>query len=192
MNRAFIIHGWEGKPEEGWFPWLENTLEKEGWQVSVPAMPHPILPTLPDWLATLSGVVGKPDEHCYFIGHSLGCITILKYLETLPENQKVGGVIMVAGFAGHLKHKIKLLQPFYKDKLNWPKVKAQAKAFVAIGSKRDDLIHIESLDEFQTKLGAKVIIDNNWLHFSGVEGITELPEVLNSLRELSSGNKSPV
>jgi hypothetical protein len=27
-KRVFIIHGWEGYPEEGWFPWLKKELEK--------------------------------------------------------------------------------------------------------------------------------------------------------------------
>jgi predicted alpha/beta hydrolase family esterase len=26
-ERVFIIHGWEGYPEEGWFPWLKKELE---------------------------------------------------------------------------------------------------------------------------------------------------------------------
>ena len=40
MNRrGFLIHGWEGYPEEGWRPWLKNELEKRGFTVSVPASP---------------------------------------------------------------------------------------------------------------------------------------------------------
>lgn len=28
MNkRIFIIHGWDGFPEEGWFPWLNKAME---------------------------------------------------------------------------------------------------------------------------------------------------------------------
>ena len=27
MQRVFIIHGWDGYPEEGWFPWLKKELE---------------------------------------------------------------------------------------------------------------------------------------------------------------------
>ena len=29
MKRAFIIHGWDGYPAEGWFPWLKRELEKK-------------------------------------------------------------------------------------------------------------------------------------------------------------------
>ena len=27
MRRVFIIHGWGGYPEEGWFPWLKKELK---------------------------------------------------------------------------------------------------------------------------------------------------------------------
>ena len=29
MKRAFIIHGWGGHPEERWYPWAKNELEKK-------------------------------------------------------------------------------------------------------------------------------------------------------------------
>ena len=35
MNkRVFIAHGWDGYPEEGWFPWLKKELETKGFEVS--------------------------------------------------------------------------------------------------------------------------------------------------------------
>jgi len=32
-KRVFLIHGWEGSPEEGWRPWLKKELEKRGFKV---------------------------------------------------------------------------------------------------------------------------------------------------------------
>ena len=29
MKRVFIIHGWEGHPENAWFPWLKKELEQK-------------------------------------------------------------------------------------------------------------------------------------------------------------------
>ncbi len=46
MKRVFIVHGWDGYPTEGWFPWLKAELEKRGFTVAVPAMPHPERPTV--------------------------------------------------------------------------------------------------------------------------------------------------
>jgi len=40
--------------------------------------------------------------------------------------------------------------------------------------------------EFKDRLGAKLIIEHNMKHFSGDDGISELPVVLNNLLEISA------
>ena len=99
MKRAFLIHGWGGTSEEGWLLWLKNELEKRDFEVYAPAMPDTKHPKMDVWLDTLKKHVGTPDESCYFIGHSLGCITILRFLEGLSQGQQIGGVVLVAGFS---------------------------------------------------------------------------------------------
>ena len=60
MNkRAFIIHGWDGYPDEGWFPWLKTDLEKNGFQVHIPAMPESAEPKIEACVSHLSKVVGE-------------------------------------------------------------------------------------------------------------------------------------
>lgn len=95
--RAFIIHGWDGQPEEGWFPWAKEQLEKRGYTVTVPHMPHPGQPAINDWVSYLQSLLPDPDEQTILIGHSIGCQTIMRYLEKLPNNFKVKQVIFVAG-----------------------------------------------------------------------------------------------
>lgn len=33
IKRIFIIHGWDGSPQNRWFPWLEKELKKKGFTV---------------------------------------------------------------------------------------------------------------------------------------------------------------
>jgi len=94
MKRVFIIHGWGGFPGEGWFPGLKKELEKKNFKVEVPSMPDSEHPKIETWIPFLKKVVGKLDEETYFVGHSIGCQTILRYLE--KENKKCGKVILVA------------------------------------------------------------------------------------------------
>ena len=103
-KRVFVIHGWEGYPEEGWRPWLRKELEGKGFEVIIPAMPDTATPTFAKWVPYLAQTVGAADENTYFVCHSLGCITTLRYLETLKENQKIGGVVFVAGFGRDLEY----------------------------------------------------------------------------------------
>ena len=97
QKRVFIIHGWEGTPDSNWFPWLKNELEKKGFAVAAPQMPNAVCPKMGEWLAYLQKIVGKPDENTFFVGHSLGSIAILRYFESLPDQEKAGGAILRAG-----------------------------------------------------------------------------------------------
>ena len=85
MKRVFLIHGWEGRPDNHWFPYLTLELKANGFDVSAPQMPHAAEPKVAEWLAFLKDYVGKPDEETYFVGHSLGCITIARYLAELSS-----------------------------------------------------------------------------------------------------------
>lgn len=43
------------------------------------------------WVPYLAQAVGELHPEDYSVGHSLGCITILRYLESLKEGQIAGG-----------------------------------------------------------------------------------------------------
>ena len=65
MKRIFGIHGWEGSPNYGWWPWFKKSLEEKGFEVSVPQMPNAAHPKMDEWLEHLKKIVGKPDENCF-------------------------------------------------------------------------------------------------------------------------------
>jgi len=44
QKRVFIIHGWDGYPEEGIFPWLKTELQNRSFMVFIPSMPNPLRP----------------------------------------------------------------------------------------------------------------------------------------------------
>ena len=68
MNkRIFIIHSWDGYPEEGWFPWLKQELTEKGFQVQIPAMPEPAEPKIEAWVSHLAKVVGDVDENTFLL-----------------------------------------------------------------------------------------------------------------------------
>lgn len=183
MKQAFIIHGWEGYPEEGWRPWLKKELEQRGFEVLVPAMPDTVHPKMDAWVNHLAKIVSAPDEDCYFVGHSLGCITILRYLETLEESQKVGGAVLVAGFSDDLGEPE--LSSFFAKPIDWNKIKSVSPKFVVIHSTDDPSVPVRYADILEEKLNAQVILEEGKKHYSGDDGITELPAALESILKLS-------
>ena len=188
MNkRAFLIHGWEGRPENEWRPWLKNELEKRGLQVFVPAMPDTANPMMDKWVPHLTQTVGTPDENTYFVGHSVGCITILRYLETLNKDEKIGGVVLVAGFGHDLEYDGYKgeLSSFFKTPVDWEEIKKHCNKFIAIHSDDDPFIPIKHNSIYREKLDAESIIVHNMKHFSGDDGINELPIALESVLKLA-------
>ncbi|TAL47898.1 serine hydrolase family protein [archaeon] len=182
-KKAFLIHGWTGTLHDGWLSWLKRRLEEKGFKVTVPAMPDTNHPKIDAWVNHLAKVVKTPDKGCYFIGHSLGCITILRYLETLKENQTVGGVILVAEFADNFGEKE--LYSFFAKPIEWDKIKSHCKKFVAIHSDNDYHVPLEHADIFKKKLNAKLIVQRNMKHFSDDDGVVELPVAFDSVLRLS-------
>ena len=81
---------------EGWFPWLKRELEERGFQVFIPHLPDSDKPRIEKWIPALADAVGTADANTYFVGHSMGCQAIARYVETL--DQKIGGAVFVAGF----------------------------------------------------------------------------------------------
>ncbi len=187
MKKVIIIHCWEGYPNYCWYPWIKQELESRGYEVLVPEMPETNFPNFDKWLSKLKETIGEPNEDVYLIGHSLGCITILKYLESLKDNEKIGGAILVAGFTDDLGYKE--IKSFFETLIDFQKIKLHCSKFVVIHSDDDPYVSLKYGDIFKKELNAKLIVKNNMGHFSGKiekkESCTKLPDVLENLLEMS-------
>jgi len=185
MKRVVLVHGVEAAPSNNWFPWMKAELEKIGLKVSVPQMPDTMDPKMDAWVEELAKTVGKPDETCYLVGHSLGCITILRYLEGL--NGSVGGAVLVAGFSdiGHED-----FPSFFARPIDWKKVKLHCRRFVAIHSDNDPYVPLSEGNILKERLGAELVVKRGMHHFSEDNGIVELPIALEKLLEMSGKTKT--
>ena len=187
MKRVSIVHCWEAYPEYCWYPYVKKELEAEGFDVQVPAFPETDKPKLDKWLPVLKKAIGTPDENLFLVGHSVGCITILRYLESLDEGQRIGGAVLVAGFTDNLG--FDELKNFFTTGIDFKKIKQKANHFVAIHSDDDPFVPLKHGDIFKERLDAELIIKHNFKHFSGPvdaeESCTILPEVVESVEKMS-------
>jgi hypothetical protein len=185
MKRIFIIHGWGGFGGEGWQAWLKDELEKNGFAVMAPDMPDTENPEIEAWVSHLAGLVGKTDEETFFVGHSVGCQTILRYLADLPPEDKAGGAIFVAGWfnlKGLSGEEEKIIMPWLKSPINLVKVKTKTKKFFAVFSSNDPFVPPEDEKLFKKKLGAKTLLLKDKGHFTEE---SDLPIVLEKILEMS-------
>ncbi len=191
-QRVYIIHGWDDNPNNGWFPWLKKQLEAKypGIEVHIPAMPDTGNPTIDVWVPFLQHLVGKPDEQTFFVGHSVGGQTILRMIERLPESEKVGGVVLVAGWlnlkpAG-MEDEVSaaIATPWIQRPINWPKIRSHLSAVAAIMSDDDQFVPIEDGKVFVRELGAKLAVEHQKRHLGGFDGVMVLPSVLNAVEKM--------
>lgn len=190
-KRVFIIHGWDGTPESNWFPWLKKELENKGLQVYVPQLPDPGNPRIYNWVPKLAKTVGNPDEQTYFVGHSMGCQTIARYLEHLPENTKIGGAVFVAGFFKRLTALedepgvSETVEHWLNTPIDFKKIKSRLNKIVAIFSDNDPYVPLDNQDDFRDKLGSKIIIEHQKGHFNETAEIIKLPIALESVLKIA-------
>lgn len=190
IKRAYMIHGWDGYPEEGWFPWAKSELEKRGFVVEVPGMPHPDTPTIDDWVGKLAEFVGEPNEQTYLIGHSMGCQTILRYLAAL-NGKKIGGVVLVAGFFELVPlasdEEKTVVKSWLTTPIDFAKVKAATRNITVILSDNDEWVPLDRNKKlFEERLAPNIIVEHGKGHFSGSSGIKELPVVLQIIERYSA------
>ena len=183
-KRAVIVHCWGGYPNYAWYPWVQEQLEAQGYEVTVPEMPDTDEPALDEWLPYLQEIIGKPDEELVLVGHSIGCVAIMRYLEALPKEQKVGKVVFVAGFTDQLG--FKELENFFKTPLNFEKIKPKSeRGFAAIQSDDDPYVPMQYGERLEEELDATLIVMHAVGHMSGdiddKASCTKLPEVVSTV-----------
>ncbi|MFZ2187775.1 MAG: alpha/beta hydrolase [Candidatus Moraniibacteriota bacterium] len=187
MKKVIIVHGWEGYPEEGWFPWLKKELEKEGFHVEIPIMPEAAAPRIDRWVSFLAHVAGEVDVNTFFVGHSIGCQAILRYLESLPESNSVGGVLLVAPWFTLMnletEEEREIAELWLTTPIDTEKVKRHTNNFLAVFSDDDDVVPTENQEMFEKRLKAKTVVEHRKGHFSGSDHIQELPIALDFFKK---------
>jgi hypothetical protein len=191
VKRVFVVHGWGKTPEGDWFPWLKAELEKKGFEVHVPAMPNTNYPKIKPWVETLQKVVGTPDKETYFIGHSIGCQTILRYLESLPKTVKVGGVVFVAGWfsltpaAMPDEESEEIAKPWIETPINLKIATQKTKNMIAIFSDNDPYVPFQENKIKYAQFCKEIIVEKGKGHIDVEAGITKLPSILKAVLEIA-------
>ncbi len=187
--KAYIVHGWDGNPDEPVLKWLRLELEKLDWKVVAPAMPNPETPTIESWLQKLKEVVENPSEDTILVGHSVGCQAVLRYIETLPEETKVRGLALLAPWMEldqqtieeEGEEVIEIARPWMETPIDFEKVKRLVGKSVAIFSDNDPFVPIAQAEVFKNKLGAEIIMEHGMGHFSPSDEVSELPSLLRAV-----------
>ncbi|MCU1548511.1 MAG: hypothetical protein JWO29_1462 [Arthrobacter sp.] len=179
--RVVVIHGYGASPDNHWFPWLKAEMTAAGVPVSVAEMPDGIPADPGEWGEVVKSAVGDVGSATFLVGHSLGCITILRYLAGLPKPWTLGGLILVAGFAGRLEA-IPELDAFLDDGVQLDGVVENIHRRLVIHSDDDPTVPPATSADLAFRLNADVLVVPGAKHFLDADGVTELPPVYGALK----------
>lgn len=170
----YITHGFEAYPQKHWFMWLKDTLAKKGIHTTIPAMPNAANPTPSEWIRTLQNEVTHIDTQSYFIGHSLGCIATLRFLQTLDREQKIGGIVLVSGFDSPLQI-YPNLNEFTKEPLEYDKLISLSHNRLVISARDDCIVPTKLSANLAQNLQATFIQTHKGGHFMQDDGFQTFP-----------------
>lgn len=88
-----ILHGYTGRNDKNFIPWLKHELEQRGAKVQAPQLPNTDNPTEVEQVQYVLDHV-QFDENTVLIGHSLGGLVAMRVLEKLPH--KIHHLMLVA------------------------------------------------------------------------------------------------
>ncbi len=176
-----ILHGITGHSGIHWQQWLHDSLVEQGHTVFMPDLPGGRYPKRSIWLNTVEEAVNDLElDNAVIVGHSLGVVTALDFIEKTPI--KIKGLISVAGFGED--YGAELNSFFMKEKtIDFQKVLKHVQRKFVIYGDNDNYVPQETLLALATHLQVKPIIIPHGGHLNS-DAYTTLPLLLDILSKL--------
>ena len=181
-KKVYIIHGWGFDSNMPWIKWLETELgKKTNVEVHALDMPNTEHPKIEEWVNYLKENVKDINDETYFVGHSIGCQTIMRFLEKIPKNEHIRGCVFVAPWFDLINigdEELEIAHPWINNKINFERVEQHTGNILAIFSDNDRHVSDREVGKFR-ELGVKIIIKKGMGHFEDAE---KIPEILEFIR----------
>lgn len=167
VKRVLMIHGWESNSKEHWFLEKKERLEKLGYEVVVPDMPNSLHPKREEWVKVIDDF--KPDENSILIGHSLGGVTVLRYLEN--AGGKSGKNIFIATPIRKLGAGYEEIENFLEGDFNWDKIKENSGKSIVLNQTEDPSVTLQHGKDLAKFINAELVITKGNDHFDKFDKI---------------------
>lgn len=181
MPTVFLFHGIYGSPDENWFPWLKNKLEKEGCAVYIPHFPTHENLKPEDWWKVFEPYEKYLDEDSIIIGHSLGCAFALKVIERHPV--KVGFFVAPA-FGKTANEFTPIMAPIADQPFDWQLIRSHCPNSHIFHSDNDSYLPKEKAEELSEHLHCSVTWVKGAGHFNAASGFTKFSLLLSVIEEV--------
>ncbi|MBD2768202.1 alpha/beta hydrolase [Hymenobacter sp. BT664] len=182
MNRVVLSHACPATPETAWYPYIRQKLTQKGFEMEIPQLPDPEHSRLQSWQNAFAPIADEAPANTVLIGHSLGCINVLRYLEQYEGADKFPLVILVAPPAFDLGYPN--LADFFATPLDFSGLKQKAEKVVVLVTPTDRVLQPEPVQhglKYVQEAGAKLIVLAEGGHFAPFDNVTELKEIVEEI-----------
>ncbi|MGF6889137.1 putative alpha/beta hydrolase family esterase [Nocardia sp. GAS34] len=160
MSTIVVSHGLGARSDSVWFPTFRAELETAGHQVVIPDLPNSEAPQVKPWIETLASVATAPAQDTVLVGHSIGAVNVLRFLEQYDVASGVfAGVVLVSTSVHEVGYD--LLAEFFEREFDWTRIRAAASQFRALIA-IDDPVNapnpLAHLDVLVRELGATAVV----------------------------------
>lgn len=184
MKKIILVHRWGGNSESDWYQSVKKELETYNFEVIIPEMPNTEMPIIEDWVNYLSKMA-KLHKSNIFIGHSIGCQTILRFLE--KENIQESRLFFIAPWFNlenlEDEETRAIANPWISYPINFAKVKENIRYLESFFSSNEPYRCVkENLTILKEKLESKVSTLTNQGHFTEEDGKRNFPELVDAIK----------
>ena len=179
--RIILIHGFNASPEMNFHPWLARSLKEKGFDVVTPTLnlaSHQEL-KLPEILLEMRRQIGRLSGDDILLGHSLGGLLMLQYLESAEMDGPPRAAVLVASpwIVGNPALRQLFIVDLDADVLMW-----KAREFVVIHSKDDKLVPLDHGRKWAEVLKGRFVEVEGDGHFMNAE----YPILLQTLEDIAA------
>ena len=176
MDKLYLIDGFGGSPDINWLADIKQNF-KDFLEIQVVEYTTVSVADVKQWDSDLDRAVSNAQD-AYFVCHSLGCVTFLRFL--LRHHIQIKGAVFVSGFAQAIKDFPQFDN--YMDNLDLNKIThLLGKSFI-ISFRIDQIIDWQITNVLAEKLGIPFILLPDGGHFTSGEGVIEMNCVKDIIR----------
>ncbi|MFZ2966049.1 MAG: alpha/beta hydrolase [Leuconostoc falkenbergense] len=172
MEKLFLIDGYGGSPKVNWLDWVGQNLENK-FQINKIFIDKPDVAEVQKFDNALVSQIDEV-ESSYFISHSLGCVTLLRYLIKTKKVPK--GIILVSPFDQQVTG-FEMFDEFFihasLELLNLDSNKS-----IIFSSMNDPIIPFRYSQKVAERLQIPFILFPTGAHFRASDGVVKFPEIL--------------
>jgi uncharacterized protein len=164
--RIILVHGLNADPSKNFHPWLAAALRDRAFEVVAPELPLKIEGeegfNLPEIIEKMKDEIGYLKNDDILLGHSLGALVILQYLEAVEMTETPRAVVLVGS---PWKVSRPELRRLFVEDLDAEVLMWKSREYVVVHSKDDTIVPFEHGEKLALQLKARIVTTENDGHF---------------------------